>query len=210
MKRHAGMLTLAIAVGMSLSSGKAHAENDVQMPADTVEIGYGSVEKDGITSAVANVKSEDFLVGNIGDAAQLIKGKVAGLDIAKGNGDPKSSSTIMLRGVTSLMGTSTPLVLIDGIEGSLDTAAPENIAEITILKDASAAAIYGIRGASGVILITTKTGKRGERFNLSYSGYGSVSNFAKTADFMDAEYMHSLGQDLSRYSAFTDLGEDTD
>lgn len=169
MKRHAGMLTLAIAVGMSLSSGKAHAENGVQMPADTVEIGYGSVEKDGITSAVANVKSEDFLVGNIGDAAQLIKGKVAGLDIAKGNGDPKSSSTIMLRGVTSLIGTSTPLVLIDGIEGSLDTAAPENIAEITILKDASAAAIYGIRGASGVILITTKTGKRGERFNLSYS-----------------------------------------
>ena len=183
---------------------------DALMLSETVVVGYGTQRKGDITSAVASVKADDFLTGNIGDAAQLIKGKVAGLNIAKGTGNPSESSTIMLRGVTSLMGGFTPLVLVDGIEGSLETVAPENIAEISVLKDASAAAIYGTRGASGVIIITTKAGKRGDRFNVSYSGYGSISNFAKTADFMDAEYMRGLGDDLAKYSAFADLGQDTD
>ena len=183
---------------------------DALMLSETVVVGYGTQRKGDITSAVASVKSEDFLTGNIGDAAQLIKGKVAGLNIAKGTGNPSESSTIMLRGVTSLMGGFTPLVLVDGIEGSLETVAPENIAEISVLKDASAAAIYGTRGASGVIIITTKAGKRGERYNVSYSGYGAISDFAKTADFMDAAYMRSLGDDMPKYTAFADLGEDTD
>ena len=186
---------------------------------DAVVIGYGTQKKGDITSAVANVKSEDFLKGNISDAAQLVKGKVAGLNVTKGNGDPNSTSTIMLRGVNSLMGGYTPLVLVDGIEGSLATVAPEAIEEITVLKDASAAAIYGTRGAAGVILITTKSGKVGERFNISYNGYASVSNFSKRVDFMDADFMHmleSLGTDskgqtyLSKYSPFADLGYSTD
>ena len=183
---------------------------DALMLAETVVVGYGTQRKGDVTSAVSSVKSDDFLTGNISDAAQLIKGKVAGLNITKGNGDPNKSSSIMLRGVTSLMGSYTPLVLVDGIEGSLETVAPENIAEISVLKDASAAAIYGTRGASGVILITTKTGQRGERYNVSYSGYGSFSNFAKTADFMDAEFMRSLGADMNKYTSFPDLGESTD
>ena len=177
---------------------------------ETVVIGYGTQRKGDVTSSVASVKSEDFLAGNIGDAAQLIKGKVAGLNITKGNGDPTKSSTIMLRGVTSLKGGYAPLVLVDGIEGSLDTVAPESIAEISVLKDASAAAIYGTRGASGVIIITTKSGKRGERYNVTYSGYASVSDFAKTADFMDAEYMRALGKNMSKYTSFSDLGETND
>ena len=192
---------MALAMCMVLLSERAHAQTEapgLDLPDDV------------ITSAVFSVKADDFLTGNIGDAAQLIKGKVAGLNIAKGTGNPSESSTIMLRGVTSLMGGFTPLVLVDGIEGSLETVAPENIAEISVLKDASAAAIYGTRGASGVIIITTKAGKRGDRFNVSYSGYGSISNFAKTADFMDAEYMRSLGEEMPKYTAFADLGEDTD
>lgn len=178
---------------------------------DAVVIGYGTQRKGDITSAVASVKSEDFLTGNIGDAAQLVKGKVAGLNVTKGNGDPGAASTIMLRGVTSLMGGYTPLILVDGIEGSLETVAPESIAEISVLKDASAAAIYGTRGASGVIIITTKTGQRGERYNISYSGYGSISNFAKRVQFMDADFMRSLSaEDLAKYSPFADLGETHD
>lgn len=186
---------------------------------DAVVIGYGTQKKGDITSAVANVKSEDFLAGNIGDAAQLVKGKVAGLNVTKGNGDPNSTSTIMLRGVNSLMGGYTPLVLVDGIEGSISTVAPEAIEEITVLKDASAAAIYGTRGAAGVILITTKAGKVGERFNISYNGYASVSNFSKRVKFMDADFMHmleDLGTDssgqtyLAKYSPFADLGYNTD
>lgn len=200
-KIHSGLLVLTLAVGMALSSVIAHAESDIPTPSDTISIGYGTMSKETVASAVANVKSEEFLDGNINDAALLIKGKVAGLDIAKGSGNPSESSTIMLRGVASLLGGSTPLILIDGVEGSLNTVSPENIAEITVLKDASAAAIYGLRGSNGVILITTKTGRRGQGLNVSYSGYGSFSNFAKNADFMDAEYIRGLG---------TDLGESTD
>ena len=186
-------------------------EDDTLSLEDAVVIGYGTQRKGDITSAVASVKSEDFLAGNIGDAAQLVKGKVAGLNVTKGNGDPNSSSTIMLRGITSLMGGYTPLILVDGIEGSLETVAPESIEEISVLKDASAAAIYGTRGAAGVIIITTKAGKVGERFNISYNGYASVSNFSKRVQFMDAEFMRSLSaEDLAKYSPFADLGYTTD
>lgn len=186
-------------------------EQDLLMLNDAVVIGYGTQRKADITSAVASVKSEEFLAGNIGDAAQLIKGKVAGLNVTKGNGDPSASSTIMLRGVTSLMGGYTPLILVDGIEGSLSTVAPESIEEISVLKDASAAAIYGTRGAAGVILITTKNGKVGDHYNISYNGYGSISNFSKRVDFMDAEYMRSMTpEQLATYSAFQDLGYTTD
>ena len=186
-------------------------EEDLLALDEVVVIGYGTQRKADITSAVSSVKAEDFITGYVGDAAQLVKGKVPGLSVTKGNGDPKSSSTIMLRGVTSLMGGYTPLVLVDGIEGSLETVAPESIEEITVLKDASAAAIYGTRGASGVILITTKTGKRGEHHNVSYSGYASASNFSKKIDFMDADFIRNLiANGQAEYSAFGDLGASTD
>ena len=186
-------------------------EEDLLSLDEVVIIGYGTQRKGDITSAVSSVKSEDFITGYVGDAAQLVKGKVAGLSVTKGNGDPKASSTIMLRGVTSLMGGYEPLILVDGIEGSLETVAPESIEEISVLKDASAAAIYGTRGASGVILITTKTGKRGEHHSVSYSGYASASNFSKKIEFMDADFIRELiANGQSEYSAFGDLGATTD
>jgi TonB-linked SusC/RagA family outer membrane protein len=171
---------------------------------ELVVIGYGTQRKADVTSAVASVKKEDFLVGNIQDAAELVKGKIAGLIVTKGSGDPNSESTIRLRGITSLMGSLTPLVLIDGIEGSLGTVAPENIESIDVLKDASAAAIYGTRGANGVILITTNSGRRQQEASVTFSSYGTMSDFYKLADFM--------GPRDIRYgkTAFKDLGWDTD
>lgn len=171
---------------------------------EVVAIGYGTQRKGDVTSAVSSVKSEDFIQGKVQDAGELIKGKVAGLTITKGNGDPNSESTIRLRGVISLEGSNTPLVLIDGIEGSLGTVAPENIASIDVLKDASAAAIYGTRGANGVILITTKTGKRDTKTHASYSGYTSMSGFGKTLDFMGPDDIRK------QYTSFKDKGYDTD
>lgn len=177
---------------------------DGQTLDEMVVIGYGTQRKGDITSAISSIKSDEFIQGNIGDAAQLVKGKVAGLTISKSSGDPNSESTIRLRGIATLNGSTTPLVLIDGIEGGLTTVAPENIESIDVLKDASAAAIYGTRGANGVILITTKSGKRNERAVASYSGYISISNFYKQADFMTA-------QDIREgKTAFKDLGYDTD
>ena len=177
---------------------------DTEMMDEVVVIGYGTQKKGDVTSAVSSVKAEDFTVGKIGDAAELIKGKVAGLTIAKGSGDPGAESTIRLRGIISLQNASTPLVLIDGVEGGLGTVAPENIASIDVLKDASAAAIYGTRGASGVIIITTKTGKREAQTTANYSGYMSASTLGKTLDFFGPE---EIRQGLTTYS---DKGYDTD
>lgn len=202
---YVGYQTLTIKV----QAGKANLGNivlaaDSQVLNDVVVIGYGTQKKGDVTSAVASVKAEDFTVGAIGDAAELVKGKVAGLTIAKGSGDPNAESTIRLRGVISLMGSSSPLVLIDGVEGNLGTVAPENIASIDVLKDASAAAIYGTRGANGVILITTKAGTRESSATVSYSGYGSWATLAKKHKFMTAD---QIRQGLTNYS---DRGYDTD
>ena len=160
-------------------------EEDNALLNEVVVIGYGTQRKGDITSAVASVKAEDFNAGKIGDAAELVKGKIAGLTVVNASGSPTAQSSIRLRGITTLVGGLTPLILVDGIEGDLTTVAPENIASIDVLKDASAAAIYGTRGANGVILITTKGGKRDTQAQVTYNGYVTFSNWTKKAEFMD-------------------------
>ena len=198
-----GFATQEITVGGRSVIDVVLAE-DSNMLNELVVIGYGTQRKGDVTSAVASVKAEDFNAGAILDAGDLITGKVAGLTIANGSGDPSATSTIRLRGVISLEGSSTPLVLVDGVEGSLSTVAPESIESIDVLKDASAAAIYGTRGANGVILITTKNGTRNENVSVSYSGYASLSSLAKSLEFMSAEDVRAGYTDLE------DKGYDTD
>lgn len=177
---------------------------DIKALEEVVVIGYGTQRKADVTSAVVSVKAENFLGGKMQDAAELVKGKVAGLTVVKSSGDPNASSNITLRGISSIMGSSSPLVLIDGIPGDLTSVAPENIESIDVLKDASAAAIYGTRGANGVILISTKAGNRLEKMSVTYSGYASVSDFLKKADFMKpSDIRHGL-------TSFNDDGWDTD
>ena len=171
---------------------------------EVVVIGYGTQRKGDVTSAVASVKAEDFNAGKIGDAAELVKGKIAGLTVVNSSGDPKAGSSIRLRGITTLVGNLTPLILVDGIEGDLNTVAPENIASIDVLKDASAAAIYGTRGANGVILITTKSGKRDTPAQVTYNGYASFSKWSKKLEFMDTHDV-IYGKTAQEY-----LGYDTD
>lgn len=199
-----GYKTQEIPVSQLKAGAVITLKEDTEVMDEVVVIGYGTQRKGDVTSAIASVKAEDFTVGKVGDAADLIKGKVAGLSIAKGSGDPNATSAIRLRGVISVNGSTTPLILIDGVEGDLSTVAPENIEAIDVLKDASAAAIYGTRGANGVILITTKTGKREAHTTASYSGYVSASQFGKKLDFMTAEDVRA-GK-----TNFTDKGYDTD
>lgn len=199
-----GYKTQEIPVSQLKAGAVITLKEDTEVMDEVVVIGYGTQRKGDVTSAIASVKAEDFTVGKVGDAADLIKGKVAGLSIAKGSGDPNATSAIRLRGVISVNGSTTPLILIDGVEGDLSTVAPENIEAIDVLKDASAAAIYGTRGANGVILITTKTGKREAHTTASYSGYVSASRFGKKLDFMTAEDVRA-GK-----TNFTDKGYDTD
>jgi TonB-linked SusC/RagA family outer membrane protein len=179
-------------------------EEDARIIDEIVVIGYGTQRKGDITSAISSVKAEDFLSGKIQDAAELIKGKVAGLSITKSSGNPNASSSIKLRGISTLNGDFAPLVLVDGIPGDLTAVAPENIESIDVLKDASAAAIYGTRGANGVIIITTKSGKREQSVRAVYSSFVSTSDFLKKAEFMGPDDIRA-GK-----TAFSDDGYDTD
>jgi len=179
-------------------------EEDSREIEGVVVIGYGTQRRGDVTSAVSSVKSEDFAEGNIKDAGELVKGKIAGLTVTNGSGDPNQKSQLRLRGIISLQSSNSPLVLVDGIEGSLSSVSPENIESIDVLKDASAAAIYGTRGAGGVILITTKSGKRDQKTSVVYNGYVSASNFINKLDMMD-------GSDIREgLTNFNDKGYDTD
>lgn len=191
-------------VSQEISGGNVTLQEDNKSLNEVVVIGYGTQKKGDVTSAISSIKAEDFAKGKIGDAAELIKGKVAGLSVTNSSGNPTAGSSIMLRGATTISGSVTPLVLVDGVEGDLSTVAPENIASIDVLKDASAAAIYGTRGANGVILISTKTGRRETAPVINYSNYFAFSKWTKTADFMDT---HDV---IYGKTAYSYEGYDTD
>lgn len=183
---------------------------DVTSLEEIVVIGYGTQQKGDLTSAVASVKAESFNKGNVMDAGQLIQGKVAGLSISIPSGDPTSGSQILLRGNTTLLGAnSNPLVLIDGIPGDLRTVAPEDIESIDILKDGSAAAIYGTRGTNGVIIITTRRAKGGESNRVVYSANFSTQSITRQLEmFTAADYRKQI-EEGTRTPEW-DLGASTD
>lgn len=155
---------------------------------EVVVIGYGSIKTADVTSAVVSVKPENYTQGSVRDVGQLIQGKVAGLIINTTSGNPSGSSSIRLRGNTTLNGTSTnPLILIDGIPGDFNTVAPEDVESIDVLKDGSAAAIYGTRGTNGVIIITTRRANKDIRGRVDYSSYISTQTFGKKNELLDAD-----------------------
>lgn len=179
-------------------------KEDTKTLDEVVVIGYGTQRKGDVTSSVASVKADNFVKGAVKDVGQLIQGKVAGLAITNPNGDPTGSTQIRLRGTNTIGGANTaPLVLIDGIPGELGTVAPEDVESVDVLKDGSAAAIYGTRGTNGVILITTKQAKGVDLNQVEYNGYVSTSLIAKKLDMLNADEFRTLYPDQ-------DHGADTD
>jgi TonB-dependent starch-binding outer membrane protein SusC len=197
-----GFLTSEVAVGTQTTIDMA-LQSDVTALSEVVVVGYGTQEKKELTSAVTSVKSEDFNRGTINDPAQLLQGKVAGLSIARPGNDPNGLYEVRLRGIASFGANTEPLIVIDGvIGGSLNTVDPNDIKSIDVLKDASAAAIYGSRGGSGVILITTKTGKAG-RMTVDYNGSVAVEDIANTISVMTAD-------EYRKVAGAKDFGSSTD
>lgn len=179
-------------------------KEDTKTLDEVVVIGYGTQRKGDVTSSVASVKADNFVKGAVKDVGQLIQGKVAGLAITNPNGDPTGSTQIRLRGTNTIGGANTaPLVLIDGIPGELGTVAPEDVESVDVLKDGSAAAIYGTRGTNGVILITTKQAEGVDINQVEYNGYVSTSLIAKKLDMLNADEFRTLYPDQ-------DHGADTD
>ncbi len=159
-----------------------------------VVIGYGTQKRETVTGSIATVRAEDFNKGVISDPLTLISGKVAGLAITRPNGsDPNSTADFSLRGAVSVEGTSQPLVVIDGVPGGdINTIAPADIASIDVLRDGSAAAIYGSRATGGVIIVTTKKGTAGP-VKVNYNGYISTETIAKKYDVLSGNQYSTAG-----------------
>jgi TonB-linked SusC/RagA family outer membrane protein len=180
---------------------------DQKQLAEVVVIGYGTQKKGDVTSSVASIKREDFIKGTVRDAAQLIQGKVAGLRITTPSGSPTSNTQINLRGINSINGTSNPLILIDGIPGGLNTVAPEDIESVDVLKDGSAAAIYGTRATGGVILITTRRNRTGSRSTIEYSNYVNIQTIASRPKLLTGDdYRQKIKEGID----YKDYGGNTD
>ncbi|MDR1527252.1 MAG: TonB-dependent receptor [Dysgonamonadaceae bacterium] len=173
-----------------------------------VAIGYGTMRKSDLTGAITSVQADHLKKGVITSAEQVLQGKVAGLTVTQPSGDPTQGSAVRLRGGTSLSASNSPLVVVDGIPGvDMNTIQPSEIVSIDVLKDASAAAIYGSRGANGVIIVTTNRQNVGR--SMSYSGYVAVSNASKNMDLLSADQWRGYVRDNNLTGA-VDYGGNTD
>jgi len=183
---------------------------DLELLDDVVVVGYGVQDRREITSSVASVSADQFNRGNLNDAQELLQGKVSGLQITRPGGDPNADFTIRLRGLSTIGANQEPLVVIDGVPGAdFQSVDPNDIESMEVLKDASASAIYGTRGASGVILITTKSGEPGgvDGMTVNYNGQVSSSFVANRYETLTADEYRSLED---RGISISDLGSSTD
>ena len=156
---------------------------------EVVVIGYGTMDKKELTSAISHVSEKDFLTVSSLDPSMMIQGKVPGVSITNtGAGDPNNQASIQIRGVSSRSAGLGPLIVIDGVPGgNLTNINPNDIASFDILKDGAASAIYGTRGSNGVIVVTTKKGSKDGSVHTSYSGMMSFDVIKKELDMMSAQ-----------------------
>lgn len=177
---------------------------------DVVVVGYGKSTRKTLSSAITSVKPEELNKGAIADVGQLLQGKVAGMNISA-SGDPNKPAAVILRGASTVNSPGAPYYVIDGIPGAdIAAIAPSDIASIDVLKDAAATAIYGNRAASGVIMVTTKRGKKGAP-QLAYSGYAATEKISSQLDLMDADQLRAyVTANKVAFSPNDDLGANTD
>ena len=196
-------------VGYEDQTLKIGTENNMQIALNSGEllneiivIGYGTVKREDATGAVQAVGTDQFNRGSVSSPQELIAGKIPGVTITTGGGAPGSAANIRIRGGSSLSASNDPLIVIDGIpvdngefsgaRNALNTINPNDIATFTVLKDASATAIYGSRASNGVILITTKTGSFADKLRISYNGNVSISNSNDRIDVLSADDYRGL------------------
>lgn len=183
-------------------------EQESEQIQEVVVIGYGTQKKSDKTGAVLQVSSKDLIQGVLTDPLQALQGKAAGVLITKKGGDPNAGFSVKIRGQAGLYSGTSPLYVIDGVPGADPTTiAPEDIQSISVLKDASSTAIYGARGANGVIIITTKKGAK-RRTTVSVNSYVSLDQVAKRLDLLSAEEIRQYVKE--HHMSFIDGGANTD
>ena len=177
-------------------------KDDSEMLSEVVVIGYGVAKKNDLTGSVTAMKPDEMNKGLVANAQDMLAGKIAGVSVTNAGGAPGAGATIRIRGGSSLNASNDPLIVIDGLamdndgvkglSNPLSMVNPADIETFTVLKDASATAIYGSRGSNGVIIITTKKGKSGQKPSIAYNGNVSFGTKKKTIDVMDADEFRSF------------------
>ncbi|MBO8466869.1 MAG: TonB-dependent receptor [Bacteroidetes bacterium] len=180
-----------------------------------VAIGYGAVKKQDLTTAVSVVSNEDMKLRPVSDASGFIQGKVAGVQVQQTSGLPGGGMTVRIRGASSIASSNDPLYVVDGVpvgEGNYAIAylSPNDIESMSILKDASSAAIYGSRAANGVVLITTKQGKVSQGPQINFSAYVGLSNVTKTYDVLNVAQYKDLMDEIGGATLPDGLRDETD
>lgn len=199
-----GYTSQEVAVG-NRSTVDVKLADDTKALEEVVVVGYGTAKRKDLTGSVTQVSAKDFNAGVNPNPLQAIQGKVAGLVITQASGDPNQNPTVRLRGYTSLAGGSDPLYVVDGMIGvPINTISPQDIESMDVLKDASAAAIYGSRAANGVILITTKRGKSGKT-TVSFNNYVGVSTISNRLDLLDGPGYRDAVTKIKGAAALGDL-----
>ncbi|MET4108035.1 SusC/RagA family TonB-linked outer membrane protein [Hymenobacter sp. UYP22] len=193
---------------ITVTTGQNTAVNNFTLSENTtllneaVVIGYGTQRKQDLTGAVEQISEKQFVKGQVTNPEQLVQGKVAGVQITTGGGAPGANSQILIRGGSSLSASNSPLIIIDGVPvdnnglagatNPLSLINPNDIESITVLKDASSTAIYGVRASNGVILVTTKKGVQGDAFHVNVSTQQSIATVAKYSDVLSADEFREL------------------
>ncbi|WP_447641216.1 MULTISPECIES: SusC/RagA family TonB-linked outer membrane protein [Chitinophagaceae] len=187
---YTGLQTVSVAVANSSNIIVALDENKNQLD-EVVVVGYGTIKKKDLTGAIASITGKDMQASIAKSAAGALQGRVAGVTVTNMGGQPGSGMNINIRGLSSL-GSNTPLYVIDGVYGDINMVDPADIASLDVLKDASAAAIYGSRAANGVVIITTKSGRKASPASVSVNAYTGVQNITKKLSVMNAQQWKTI------------------
>jgi iron complex outermembrane receptor protein len=203
-----GMKTQEIAI-TGISQISAVMEEETVGIEEVVAVGYGRNSRKNLSSAVSSVKSDDLNRGAISDVGRLLQGKVPGLNISS-SGDPTRSTTIIMRGASTLNSSQSPFYVIDGIPGAdISLVAPDDIVSVDVLKDAAATSIYGNRAANGVIMITTRKGSK-DKEQVAYNGYVGFENVSNQLDMMNASQLRAfISKNNLSFSPEDDQGANT-
>lgn len=204
-----GSTTQKVQITASTSKLEVRLQNDGYQlnEVQVVSVGYGTQKKSDLTGAISTVTADNLVKGTISSTEQVLQGKVAGLNIIRPSGDPAAGASIRLRGGTSLTASNSPLIVVDGIAGvDINVVQPSDIKSVDVLKDASATAIYGSRGANGVIIITTKAGTKG--VSVVYNGQSSIGYVTDNLDLLSANQWRGYVRDTGNKDA-VDFGGNT-
>ena len=206
-----GMITQEILVGDQSSINVTLSENISNLD-ELVVVGYGVMKKSDLSGSVAQVKAEDLEAVPVYNMEQALKARAAGVRVTQNSGEPGGRVEVRIRGGNSMIGGNDPLYVVDGlaITGDIDFISPSDIESIDILKDASATAIYGARGANGVVIVTTKRGKKGQSSRIEINSFVGVQSTTKRYDMLNArQYAEVANERLVNDggSAYFDLDE---